>query len=99
MELAIAACAMALKQFVRSGINMPLFSSNFSWVTALGKGVRDALLSLVPTVGAAIVLAVAGVVDSEHLTTYGVPIWLIPVSIALFSSIRNILRNKYKWPV
>lgn len=72
---------------------------NFSWTVNLGKGLRDALLALVPTVGAAIALAVFGAVSADNLATYGVPLWLMPILTAAFTSVRNFLRNKLGWPI
>lgn len=73
--------------------------SNFSWVTALVKGVRDSLIAIVPTAGAAIALAVFTAVEADDLATYGVPVWLVPALIGAFTAARNVLRNKLGWPV
>jgi len=71
----------------------------FSWLVALLKGVRDAFLAAVPVIAAAVVVAVFGALGPEQLVTYGVPLWLIPVLIGLFTYIRNFLRNRFGWPV
>jgi len=59
----------------------------------------DAFLSaLVPAV-VAILLAVFGAVSPEALIAYGVPFWLVPALIGLFTFVRNFLRNRYGLPV
>jgi len=73
--------------------------TDFSWATALVKGIRDAVIAVVPAAGAAIALAVFSSVEADDLATYGVPMWLVPALIGAFTAVRNVLRNKLGWPV
>lgn len=71
----------------------------FEWLVALGKGLRDTLLSAAPLALAGLLTALMGAADPTHLAQYGVPAWLLPVFAGAFTGIRNVLRNRYSWPI
>jgi hypothetical protein len=71
----------------------------FSWLTALWKGLRDAFLSAIPAGAAAILVVVFGAVSPEQLAAYGVPFYFVPLLVGLFTYVRNFLRNRFGWPI
>lgn len=72
---------------------------DFSWLVALWKGVRDAFLAALPAALAGLLLVVFEALEAADLVTYGVPLWLVPLLVGLFTALRNVLRNKFGLPV
>jgi hypothetical protein len=71
----------------------------FSWLIAMGKGLRDALLSYIPTLATGALLAIFSALEASDLVNYGVPAWMIPLMMGAFTFIRNALRNRYGFKV